>query len=255
MNFKKRKKEKNFWKFNSSLLKEQNCIKEIKDTILRVKEQYMLPIYNLEMLDNISNNDLQFTISNQLFLDVLLMEIRKTVINYSIKKKREDIEKEKQLESEINNIDLKQNKTEEDLLLKSTKENSLIELRKSKIDGIIIRSKARWAAQGEKVTKYFCNLENRHFVSKQMFKLINNRGEEITDTNIMVNEAKKFYEQLYKKREVRDIGVDEMVKTLPKLNEERSGSLEGQITYEEAAKEENMKNDKSPGTVKLKRNK
>ena len=48
---------------------------------------------------------------------------------------------------------------------------------------------------------------------------------------------------------MRDIGVDEMVKTLPKLNEERSGSLEGQITYEEAAKAlKNMKNDKSPGT-------
>ena len=150
--FKKEEKRKNFWKFNSSLLKEQNCIKEIKDTILRVKEQYMLPIYNLEMLDNISNNDLQFTISNQLFLDVLLMEIGKTVINYSIKKKTEDIEKEKQLESEINNIDLKQNKTEEDLLLKSTKENSLIELRKSKIDGIIIRSKARWAKEEEITT-------------------------------------------------------------------------------------------------------
>ena len=82
-----------------------------------------------------------------------------------------------------------------------------------------------------------------------MFKLINNKGEEITDTNIMVNEAKKFYEQLYKKKEVRDIGVDEMVKTLPKLNEERSGSLEGLITYEEAAKAlKSMKNDKSPGT-------
>ena len=40
-----------------------------------------------------------------------------------------------------------------------------------------------------------------------------------------------------------------MVKTLPKLNEERSGSLEGLITYEEAAKAlKSMKNDKSPGT-------
>ena len=53
-----------------------------------------------------------------------------------------------------------------------------------------------------------------------MFKLINNRGEEIKDTNIMVNEAKKFYEQLYKKKEVKDIDVGEMVNTLPKLNEE-----------------------------------
>ena len=62
-------------------------------------------------------------------------------------------------------MELKQNKTEEDLQLIISKENCLRDLRKNKIEGIMLRSKARLAAQGEKVTKYFCNLEKRHFIS------------------------------------------------------------------------------------------
>ena len=88
------------------------------------------------------------------------MEIRKTVIKYSVKKKK-DIDKEKQLEEEISIIERKQDKTEDDLQLLFNKENNLKDLRKNKIDGIISRSKMRWASQGEKVTKYFLNLEKK----------------------------------------------------------------------------------------------
>ena len=86
--FKKEDKNSNFWKFNSSLLKETNCIREVKETILKTKQQYMVPVYDLEQLENIPNNELQLTISDQLFLDVLLMEIRKSIISYSVKKKK-----------------------------------------------------------------------------------------------------------------------------------------------------------------------
>ena len=247
--FKKEEKRRNYWKFNSSLLKDYECVKEIKETIRKTKQQYMALVYDLEQLDNIPDSELQFTISDQLFLDVLLMEVRNTVIGYSVKKKKNDEAKEIQLEKEIVEIDMKTNKTQEDLELKILKENNLKEIRKGKINGIILRTKARWAAQGEKVTKYFCNLEKRHFISKQMFKLINKNGEEIRDTKEMINETKEFYEQLYKKRKVSDVNIEDIVNTLPKLEEEQAKSLEGKITYEEAASAlKNMKNDKSPGS-------
>ena len=247
--FKKEEKRRNYWKFNSSLLKDYECVKEIKETIRKTKQQYMALVYDLEQLDNIPDSELQFTISDQLFLDVLLMEVRNTVIGYSVKKKKNDEAKEIQLEKEIVEIDMKTNKTQEDLELKILKENNLKEIRKGKINGIILRTKARWAAQGEKVTKYFCNLEKRHFISKQMFKLINRNGEEIRDTKEMINETKEFYEQLYKKRKVSDVNIEDIVNTLPKLEEEQAKTLEGKITYEEAASAlKNMKNDKSPGS-------
>ena len=40
------------------------------------------------------------------------------------------------------------------------------EISKLKIQGTIIRSKFRWYNEGEKNTKYFLNLEKRHFNKK-----------------------------------------------------------------------------------------
>jgi len=67
------------------------------------------------------------------------------------------------------------------------------------MDGILIRSRAKWAAQGEKVTKYFCGLEKRHYVSKQMFKLVDDNGITVTETEGMIERTRTFYEKLYKK--------------------------------------------------------
>ena len=41
----------------------------------------------------------------------------------------------------------------------------LIAIREKRIEGVLIRSKARWIANGEKVTSYFCSLEKRHNIS------------------------------------------------------------------------------------------
>ena len=82
-----------------------------------------------------------------------------------------------------------------------------------------------------------------------MFKLIGKNGEEIKETNEMVNVTKQFYEQLYKKKTVKDVNINDIVTNLPKLNEEKANTLEGPICYDEAATAlKNMKNDKSPGT-------
>ena len=61
-------------------------IKVVKECIQRVKEQYMLPIYNIEYIIE-SEQNLEFHISDQLFLETLLMEIRGKTISYSSYKK------------------------------------------------------------------------------------------------------------------------------------------------------------------------
>ena len=98
LNFTKEERNKTYWKFNSSLLKDKNCVKEINETIKKTTEQYSCLVYNLKNLEKIPYNEIQFTISDQLFLDVLLMEIRSTIISYSVKKKKETLETEKKLE-------------------------------------------------------------------------------------------------------------------------------------------------------------
>ena len=59
------------------------------------------------------------------------------------------------------------------------------------MEGVLLRSKARWVAEGEKISKYFCNLEKRHYVIKQMIKLIDAKGEEIKEPLDINKEVKK----------------------------------------------------------------
>ena len=39
-------------------------------------------------------------------------------------------------------------------------------------EGVLLRSKTRWISHDEKVTSYFCSLAKRHYISKNMTKLI-----------------------------------------------------------------------------------
>ena len=61
----------------------------------RVKEEYNNMVYDRQQLQNVALKDLQFTISDQSFLDVLSMEIRSKTIVYSLKKKKDHMEKNK----------------------------------------------------------------------------------------------------------------------------------------------------------------
>ena len=52
------KKGKGLWKFNNSLLYDEKYLDCIKNTILEVKKQYALPVYNFDNINNISDADI-----------------------------------------------------------------------------------------------------------------------------------------------------------------------------------------------------
>ena len=58
------------------------------------------------------------------------------------------------------------------------------------MEGVLLRSRARWIAEGENKTKYFCGLEKRNYVSKQMLKLTLSNGEEVYKTHDIIKEVK-----------------------------------------------------------------
>lgn len=58
---------KGLWKFNNSLLHDEEYLKTIKLKIEEIKKQYCLPVYNTELLNTVDDNVLQFTINDQLF--------------------------------------------------------------------------------------------------------------------------------------------------------------------------------------------
>ena len=70
-----------------------------------------------------------------------------------------------------------------------------------KVEGIIIRSRARWHEHGEKNSKYFLNLEKRNHVRKHIRKL-RLSGVISTDPFEILEAERVFYENLYKSRRV-----------------------------------------------------
>ena len=72
-----RKYGKQYWKLNHSLLKDKTYISMMKQLILDVKKQYAVPVYNLDNIDYIPDELIEFQINDQLFFEVLLMEIRR----------------------------------------------------------------------------------------------------------------------------------------------------------------------------------
>ena len=76
-------------------MKDKQYVTKINDAMKRVKEEYNNMVYDRQQLQNVALKDLQFTISDQSFLDVLSMEIRSKTIVYSLKKKKDHMEKNK----------------------------------------------------------------------------------------------------------------------------------------------------------------
>ena len=67
-----------------------------------------------------------------------------------------------------------------------------MELRKRKVEGMIVKSRAKWLCEGERNSKYFCNLEKRHFVQKAMCFIQKENGDIIHDSNSITRKFRLF---------------------------------------------------------------
>ena len=125
-------------------------------------------------------------------------------------------------------------------------------IRKDHMRGLLVRTKARWIEEGEKPTKYFCSLEKRNFTNKNLTKIVNDKGEHITDQKHILEQIKQFYESLYSDNDMdlEDVDLNKLLQgvKVPKLSGNIIEMLEKQITIDEIGNTlKNMKNDKSPG--------
>jgi len=242
---------KSLWKFNNSLLQDKQYLETINEKIDEIRQQYAIPVYNFDKISEISDTDIQFTISDQLFLDTLLMEIRGKSISYSAYKKKEEEKEEIILIRSISEIEKKLTLDNQEQL--ETLQDSLQKIRKHKMQGYLIRSRANIIENDEKPSKYFCNLEKNNYTSKIIPKIEKDDGTIISDQREILDETKAFYQNLYSDRDhnLLDINLEDEMQNLntPKLSNTESKSLEGNISIKEASIAlKAMKNNRSPGS-------
>jgi exonuclease III len=245
---------KGTWKFNNSLLTEDNFLATIRESINKVKRIYASTPYNPENVINIPHDLLDIMINDQLFFEMLLIEIRGESIAYATKRKKDmdKVENELynnicELELDLSKVSNDEEKTNEIATSLKLKKIELENLRCKKLSGTFIRSKARWIEHGEKPTKYFLNLEKRNFINKKMGLIVSDNGDLLCNQEGISAEVTRFYKQLYSRLENRDT---ENLNNLDrkKLTIQQAQSIEGILTLEElTASLNNMKSDKSPG--------
>lgn len=241
------KRDRPFWKFNSQLLRDRIWIDGIKRLILDLTERYAVPVYNFENICNVPREEIEFVISDQLFFEVLLMEIRGFSVYHSSYKKALEREREKNLLQEISLLEKSVNDSYQVENLEEMK-RELCEIREGRIQGMAVRSRIKWIQEGEKVSRYFCNLEKRNFVNKAMSSLEKDDGSLISDQSDILKEVQSFYENLYSWREVTNVDLEELIPDAPVLSDEERNELEGPLTYQEALQVlKNMRNFRSPG--------
>ncbi len=73
----KGERERGYWKFNTSLLKDKNYISLIKSTVDENIKRYIVPD------DQSERSQTKFLVNDQLFFETLKIEIRGKTISYS----------------------------------------------------------------------------------------------------------------------------------------------------------------------------
>ena len=226
-----------FWKLNCSLLRDPEYVQLINNVIS-------------EFCNNINNNE-----SNPCILwEVLKMEIRTSSIKFSSKKKRNRLAEQKQLESEINELEKKITLTEDEYAKLHDKNNKMQSIFDDKIRGSMIRSNILDYEHGDKPSRYFFNLEKSIQSKKSIYKLKTSKGTFIDSKTEILQEISNYYRKLYKSKNCMDT-VSSQIKNdfLPhvhhtKLSEDMKDSCEGEISkleLQEALK--TTKNNKAPG--------
>jgi len=243
------------WRFNNSMLRDPQFVHEMKECIKNTVQQYR----NNNDNAGIPDEQASFVINDQLLFEIIKLQIRGKAIAYGSAMKKEQNKNEKEQENNFEKAYQAyiSNPTDENLDRMKKIENQLKVIREKKIEGVMIRAKAKWHCEGEANSRYFLNLENKHYTEKKVHKLIKENGQETSKIEEILNEQEKYYKELYtskiKPHQVEDNVTKEFFPVdpdldHPKLLENDKINLEKEITLNECLKAlKNMKNSKSPG--------
>ena len=85
-------------------MNDKDYLKAMNNKIDEVKKQYALPVYNMDQINNVPDDEIQFEINDQFFLETLLMELRGKSISFSCYKKKIEEQKGKKNDQQHRNF-------------------------------------------------------------------------------------------------------------------------------------------------------
>ena len=156
---------KGIWKFNNSHLENPKYLDRINEVITEEIQKYAIPVYNLDFLRN-RFSDIEMTIDDDTFLEMLLLRIRGETIKFASYEKKKKMHQESRLIKDIETLESSEILQASNMELLNDKRQELQKLRDIKMKGELVRSRQQWLKDGEKPSKYFCSLENRNFIDK-----------------------------------------------------------------------------------------
>ena len=230
---------KSFWKLNCQYLhNDSNFIELIKQKIEEFKQNHLESKCNANIL-----------------WDALKCTLTGTCLEYCARKKKEKVFAKKQLLKEIEEIDEKlcADADNEDLFAeKEFLVQALNDILEDETKGLIIRSRIRWAEDGEKSSKYFCNLEKRTGEKKTIFTIKDDHEHMYVSQQQILQQIHSFYQKLYTEFNGTDQNktIDEFLNSIetPILSEDYKHFLEAPISKQEIYDIIcSMKHNKSPG--------
>ena len=212
------------WKLNCSLLRDEVYVDEIN---------HMIPTWIYEGRTDLSDP--------RSVWDWVKYNIKKHSRKYSVNKIKQRRREEQQLNKQLQNAYLvfQNDPSEENLVALNVLKERMDKMYEEEVEGIIVRSRARWHEHGEKNSRYFLNLEKRNHVKKHVRKL-RLSGVITSDPFEILHAEKEFYESLYKSHRVyvqqmeASLNYDDL--PIPKLSEDYRQCGEGVITLDECSK-------------------
>lgn len=116
--------------------------------------------------------------------------------------------------------------------------------------GAILRSKSQWYNEGERNTKYFLNLEKRHYKQGTISQLKINETDFVTSDKAILSECESFYKHLYTSKVnngFASVFFQQANETV--LSHEEQNFCEGFLFEKECAQAvKSMDSNKTPGT-------
>ena len=144
------------WKLNCSLLSDETYVEKINSLIPKWVQEGEIDLEDPRSV-----------------WDWVKYNIKKYSRQYSMNKCKEKKLEEQKLNKEFKEASLifENNPSQENQTILNVLRERIEKLYEEKVEGIIVRSRARWHEHGEKNSKYFFNLEKRNHIKKHIRKL------------------------------------------------------------------------------------